>query len=218
MMIDIRKRLYDVKRVRSFLISYYIIGFLGLALPITKPFFEQLTGLTIIISFFLMMIYHKGWNFRFIFVSLFIICAGFFVEVVGVKTGDIFGTYTYHGGLGPKWLGVPVIMGVNWLMIVYAIYHMTLKVNMNPVIRPMVNAMLMVIYDLALEPVAIGWNMWTWEEGSVPASNYIAWFFISFLFFAIMQVFNIKYKNRIATLVIALQFVLFLLLNVVRII
>lgn len=206
----------DEKRARSFIISYYAIGFAGMALPFTRPVFEQLTGLTIIISFGLIMIFHQGWSLRFILTGLFIYVAGFAFEAAGVQTGAVFGHYSYHSSLGPKLLDTPLIIGINWLMLVYAIYHLTLKLKIHKVLLPLLNASLMVVYDIILEPIAIGWNMWEWTGGSVPVQNYVAWFLISLIFFFLMQLSNLKYRNKISTLILIAQVVFFLLLHIVN--
>src|SRR4051812_31352267 len=39
---------------------------------------------------------------------------GFAVEAIGVATGFPFGTYDYSGELGPKILGVPLIIPLAW--------------------------------------------------------------------------------------------------------
>lgn len=39
---------------------------------------------------------------------------GFAVEAIGVATGFPFGTYDYSGQLGPKLLGVPLIIPLAW--------------------------------------------------------------------------------------------------------
>ncbi len=207
--------LRNEKRIRGFIISYFAIGVVGMAFPITKPVFEQLTGLTILISFILMMLYHQGWTIRFVLAALIICIAGFAVEAVGVRTGAVFGHYAYHASLGPKLLETPLIMGVNWFMLVYAIYHLTLKINLHYLLRPFVNALCMVIYDILLEPVAIHWNMWKWEGHAVPLKNYFAWFVISLLFFILIQSLRLKYKNRMASLILVAQCCFFILLNLV---
>jgi len=206
-------RLKDEKRVRGFIVSYYVIGFAGMVFPLTKPFFEQLTGLTILISFTLMMLYHEGWTFRFIVASSIIYLAGFAVEAAGVQTGEVFGHYAYHTSLGPKVLGTPLLIGINWLMLIYAVFHIVNPIRIHPTAKPFIGAFLMVLYDYLLEPVAIHWNMWKWGGAIVPVRNYFAWFLISLLFLALMQVMKIKYRNRISTLIIIAQCCFFLLLN-----
>jgi putative membrane protein len=49
--------------------------------------------------------------------SVFVI--GFFSETVGVKTGLIFGEYSYGKALGFQWMQVPLLIGLNWFIIIY---------------------------------------------------------------------------------------------------
>ncbi|MFO7722571.1 MAG: carotenoid biosynthesis protein [Bacteroidales bacterium] len=210
---SLMERLKDKKRIRGFIVSYYIIGFAGMVFPLTKPFFEQLTGLTILISFALMMLYHEGWTMRFIVASSLIYIAGFAVEAAGVQTGEVFGHYAYHTSLGPRIMGTPLLIGINWLMLIYAVYHIVNPIRIHTFAKPFIGALLMVLYDYLLEPVAIHWNMWKWGGTVVPVRNYFAWFLISLLFLALMQVLKIKYRNGISTLIIIAQCCFFLLLN-----
>ncbi|MFN2335752.1 MAG: carotenoid biosynthesis protein, partial [Bacteroidales bacterium] len=43
----------------------------------------------------------------------------FLIEAVGVNTGRIFGTYTYGKALGPALWNTPVIIGLNWFLLIY---------------------------------------------------------------------------------------------------
>lgn len=229
-MATIAERLSDTKRVRGFIITYYVIGFAGMVFPLSRPFFEQLTGLTIFISFLLMMLFHQGWTFRFIFASLLIFAGGFFIEVTGVQTSAVFGSYVYLTALGPKWFGTPLMLGVNWLMLIYAVHYLLLKARISELAKPFIGAAMLVVYDILLEPVAINWklwqwqggsvnwNLWQWTQGSVPVKNYLAWFVISLLFLLLMNVMKVKYVNRISTLILIAQVCLFLVLNIVLVI
>lgn len=212
-MTTLLQRLHNEKRMKGFVISYFVIGFFGMAFPLTRPFFEMLSGMSILISFAIMMLYHKGWNIGFVAAALFICVAGFAIEVLGVKTGSVFGHYAYHQSFGPRWMETPLLIGINWLMLIYAIYHLMQKININAVIKPVAGALMMVIYDLLLEPVAIEWHMWQWDSNAVPLKNYIAWFVISLIFFTLLQAMKVKYQNRLSNLVLLSQTILFVLLN-----
>jgi uncharacterized membrane protein len=41
-------------------------------------------------------------------------------------------------------------------------------------------AILAVVFDYVLEPVAINLNYWQWAYNIIPLQNYLAWFLISF--------------------------------------
>ena len=42
---------------------------------------------------------------------------GIFVEYLGVNYNLIFGDYEYGKNMGPKFFGVPFLIGVNWIII-----------------------------------------------------------------------------------------------------
>ena len=44
---------------------------------------------------------------------------GVSVEIMGINTGILFGDYTYGDVLGFKLRDVPVLIGVNWFIIIY---------------------------------------------------------------------------------------------------
>ena len=48
---------------------------------------------------------------------LFAFVIGLVTEIIGVNTGLLFGTYSYSSILGPKLFNVPLIIGLNWVML-----------------------------------------------------------------------------------------------------
>jgi bisanhydrobacterioruberin hydratase len=150
----------------------------------------------------------RSWAIWFTIVAL----AGYWVEVLGIKTGLVFGEYEYGSNLGLKVLGVPLIIGLNWAVLVIATAALVHRLNLNNLIKSALAASLMVAYDIFLEPVAITFDFWTWAGGSIPLQNYIAWWIIAFfmLLGAFTWVKNLK--NRLALYVIAIQTLFFLIL------
>jgi putative membrane protein len=73
----------------------------------------------------------------------------------------------------------------------------------------------MVVFDLVMEPVAIGLNMWTWQVGLPPAQNYLAWFIISFAFMSLFPLFRLKPRNTLAAHLFVYMFIFFGLLNLI---
>ena len=43
-------------------------------------------------------------------------------------------------------------------------------------------ALLMVCFDLLMEPAAIKLDYWTWISGHIPLQNYLVWFGLGFIF------------------------------------
>ncbi len=185
----------DQDSIKSFLMSYYIIGFAGFSITYTYDFFRLLISLSILLSLALLLLYHKNWSRRFITTGVIIIVGGWIVELIGTKTGFPFGEYGYSRLLRPLIAGVPLILGLNWLFLVYCSFVITSYIPAANTIRALAGALLMTGYDLLLEPFAIHTGMWTWQGDKVPLSNYIAWFVLSFLFIRLMYI-NPPEKNN----------------------
>ena len=100
----------------------------------------------------------------------------FFVEVIGVKTGLIFGSYEYGSTLGMKVLEVPLVIGFNWLIVVVGLSSLLERTSFKPLLKAVAVGLGATAFDLVLEPVAIRFDYWGWEQVAVPLQNYVAWF------------------------------------------
>jgi putative membrane protein len=164
------------------LILYFSVGLAGMIVPATRGIFQSLTPFSLLASLALLLIHHGKFSARFWLVSFLIFLAGIAVEIAGVSTGLLFGEYSYGNTLGPKIFHTPVMIGVNWFLLVYSTLSIVDRYIETPYFRAVAAAVLMVVYDFALEPAAIQLDMWTWAGGAVPLQNYLAWFIIAFIF------------------------------------
>jgi putative membrane protein len=104
---------------------------------------------------------------------------GFLLEVIGVRTGLIFGAYTYGGVLGPKVLGVSLLIGLNWALIVMGGVTLARSLVGSALPAAVLAGIFTVAFDWIMEPVAVRLGYWTWTGGAIPLRNYAAWFLIS---------------------------------------
>ncbi|MBN1388576.1 MAG: carotenoid biosynthesis protein [Bacteroidales bacterium] len=199
----------DPERIKSFLMSYYIIGFAGFSINISYDLFRQLISFSILLSLALLLVYHKNWSRTFIITALIIITGGWLIELIGTKTGFPFGEYEYSNLLRPLIAGVPLILGLNWLFLVYCSFVITSFIPAANTLRAMAGALLMTGYDFLLEPFAIHTGMWTWQEDKVPLSNYIAWFVISFVFVRLLYINPPEKDNKLGIFLFIYQAGLF---------
>lgn len=196
--------------MRRFLISFFIIGATGFVIPYTSSVFVKLIPFTLIFNFGLLMLYHRsGFDLKFILVSVFIFLSGIALEIAGVQTGLVFGTYSYGSGLGIKIYGTPILIGMNWLFLVYVTSAFIQKNNVHPIILILVRSSMMVVYDFVVEQVAPRMDMWSWKNSVVPLHNYIAWFAISAVFHTILQIAGVKIKNPLAGFLFLIQLLFF---------
>lgn len=206
-----QKRLYAVK---IFFVIFYTVGIAGLLWNQTHDIFIKLTPLALILSSITLIFYHGAdRNIKAAIIFFVIFLTGFFIEVIGVNTGIIFGEYSYGEGLGKKIFNTPILIGVNWLLLIYATSNLFQKLNLSPFLLPFAGASFMVIYDIFLEPVAPKIDLWSWASEVVPLQNYIAWFSIALIFHSFISIFKIKIYNPMATTILICQFSFFTILN-----
>ena len=115
-----------------------------------------------------------------------VVILGYLVELIGVHTELFFGRYAYGLGLGYKLAEVPLLIGANWLLVVLGASAILAVVK--PVwIRMLTGAILIVGYDVLLEPFAISVGLWSWpESGRVPTQNYLDWALFGVLFMLLL--------------------------------
>jgi bisanhydrobacterioruberin hydratase len=137
----------------------------------------------------------------------------FSAEALGVKTGLIFGAYRYSDVLGYKFLNVPVVIGLNWCVLVLAGYSFLSRFIKSKMAIVIFNALLLSIFDFFMEPVAIGLNYWQWEQVAVPLQNYLAWFLISLLLTFMLILAKLRYRALFAESYLFIQMGFFMALN-----
>jgi len=196
-----------------FLLIIYLVGIVGISISSLRNDFVDLTPYTLLISALILFAFHRKWNLRFIAVIVVIALAGFVVEVLGVKTGVIFGEYSYGPVLGIKLEQVPLIIALNWLILIYCSYSIAGKLFRPALPRIVLAAALMVGMDILMEPVAIALDMWTWEAAAPPLQNYAAWFGISFLFAGMINYLKIEVVNPLAVYLFFYMVMFFGVLN-----
>ena len=99
-------------------ILFHVIGLVGI-LFFDRSFFIETTPLNLLLMFGL-LIYTQDSprKYFWLFMGLCIVI-GIGIEIIGTKTGYLFGDYRYGTVLGPSVAGVPWIIGINWFIIVY---------------------------------------------------------------------------------------------------
>lgn len=208
-------RMLRSRNLVPILILYFAVGVAGMIYPATRSLFQGLTPFSLLACLALLLIYHRHHTVRFWLVALFILTAGIAVEIAGVSTGVIFGGYTYGDTLGPKVFHTPLMIGVNWLLLVYCSHVIANRFVEDPLFKSITGAALMVVYDFALEPSAIALDMWHWEEGAVPLQNYLAWFVIAFLFHLLAGKYRlVDRENKLALPLFFIQMGFFIALDI----
>lgn len=189
----------------------HMVGIVGLLSPF-QEFFRLLTPFNLAVSAFLLWLNHADRSLSFFMFALTVFTLGFGVEFLGVQYGFIFGDYSYGSTLGPKLFGVPVIIGLNWLLVIYCIAVLTDSLAIHILPKILLGAFLAVLMDALIEPVAIRFDFWSWKGGVVPVQNYIGWFIVSMAMLFFFHLYRVKSENRLALPYYFVQLFFFLVL------
>ena len=190
-----------------FLILVYVSGSIGFVL--NPSFFSPFTPYTLLLTCTVFLIHSQLTDNKFIFSFFFIAVLGFIIEVIGVQTGLIFGKYTYGNGLGFKLLDVPLVISVNWAMLICAGIIVVNTIFSNKLVVVTLASILVTLIDLLIEQVAPKLDFWHFENEGPSFHNYMGWigvtFFMSLLFYPMI----IKGNRSVSSIILVLQIIFF---------
>jgi putative membrane protein len=203
------------KLVIIFFAIFYTVGFGGTIIPSTHNFFGKLFPLALLLSFTAILLFNdRKFDLKTISVLVITAITGFFIEVAGVKSHAIFGNYSYGDALGIKILETPLLIGINWVMLIFATGSAVEDLNLSPILKILTASALMVLYDLVMESIAPVLGMWTWDGGIIPVKNFIAWFIIAILLHSVYRILKVKPGSSMGLPILYCQSVFFILLIV----
>jgi putative membrane protein len=196
----------------------YTVGILG-----TVFYSDSLLALTpinLLIGAALLFWNHKALNRNFVVYASVVFVAGFFVELAGINTGKIFGQYFYGKNLGVMLWDVPLVIGINWLVLSYAtmclVQPLSIRVSAKwqPFVLALISALVMVVIDALIEPLCQRLDFWYWRGSAAPLENYTAWFMFSFAFNFLGFKLHVAENNQVAKAILLAQVIFFTSLNI----
>jgi putative membrane protein len=179
------------------LIVFYTVGIVGTHISEFKDSFFSLSYFNLILSFVILILARNDKNKVFWGFLGFAFFIGMLAEWIGVHTGLLFGDYYYGKNLGYKVVDVPLVIGINWAMLTVVSSSLVSKLNSNNLIKILLSAFVMTLFDAIMEPVAISSDFWLWKEGVIPFYNYVCWFIISLILQAVYYRFKLVESNKV---------------------
>lgn len=220
------------KKATAIAVLFHVIGLTGI-LFFDRQLFVSLTPFNLLLSAGL-LIYtqaEKKLSFFLFVVACFVV--GFTVEYIGVNHQLLFGEYEYLNAMGVQWQHVPLVIGVNWFIMMYCC-GVSIQLFLNKMwnklkdadqpVRKNVGfiavildaALLATFFDWVMEPVAVKLGWWKWlGDGSIPLLNYVSWFGISALLLLLFRLLSFNKQNQFAVNLLLIQFMFFLILRTV---
>lgn len=180
-LIQSRKNINKERFSIGLILTMHIFGAIMIGGNIIENF-VLLTPFNLLMSLGILFWNEENRNKNLLIISILCFSVGLGMEIIGTNTGLVFGEYAYGKTLGFQVGHVPLIIGVNWLMLVYASAAVVNRFGeqLHFVIKAALSAALMVFLDFFIEPVAMRYDFWSWAGDVIPIQNYIAWFVIAF--------------------------------------
>ena len=152
---------------------FHVSGILGILYGNAEWFIAS-TPLNLSLSFALLYLNGRtAKNFHWMLLAGFMV--GMITEILGVNFGWIFGSYNYGEMLGWKVLGVPLLIGANWALLVLCTGAISRELAQHPVSRVLMGTAMMLLLDLLIEPIAPQLDFWEFDGGTAPLQNFIGW-------------------------------------------
>ena len=136
---------------------------------------------------------------------------GLAAESLGVATGWPFGRYAYADTLGPKLLGVPVVIPLAWSMLAYPAFLAARRLQealpaggrgdrpwrraRDRLAVPLLGGVGLASWDLFLDPQMVAAGHWSWADPTpalpgvpgVPLTNYAGWLLVGVVMMALLD-------------------------------
>lgn len=198
----------------AIIILFHFVGLIGLSSSLTHDVFIQIVPFHLLLMLGVIVYSHHHLNQNFLFFAAFIYVLGFYAEWVGVHTGLLFGNYAYGETLGLKLFDIPLMIGVNWFLLIYATGVSIQRYMFKTVLgRVIAGSFVLVILDFLIEPVAVEFDQWHWEGYRIPFSNYVCWFFVSAIMLYMFEKFKFSRQSIVAPVFLLTQFIFFVVLH-----
>ncbi|MSW74326.1 MAG: carotenoid biosynthesis protein [Actinobacteria bacterium] len=117
----------------------------------------------------------------------------FLIELMGVKTGWPFGTYSYDASLGRTLAGVPFVVPFAWVMMAHPLLVAARRVSGSWVF--LYGGFALAAWDLFLDPQMVSAGRWHWTftgahvpfQPEIPLSNAFGWLLAGMALMAILN-------------------------------
>ena len=213
-------------------VLFHCIG-LGGMLLYDVQLFASLTPMNLLLSAGLLIYTQQDKNLQFFVFAAACYITGYVVEYLGVNHRLLFGDYKYGAAMGWQWNNIPLVIGVNWFIMMYCcgitIQQMLnyfwnklkedgqpARTNVGFIAVVLDSALLATFFDWIMEPVAVKLGYWQWlGDGSIPLFNYVCWFGISALLMLLFRLLSFNKQNQFAVNLLLIQFMFFLILRTI---
>lgn len=195
------------------IVLVYLIGLLGIAC--VPDWFVPLSVYSLIFTTLWMA--WGEWRARDYMLVACIALLGWMLEYVGVHYHVPFGIYNYGLGLGYAIKEIPLVIGLNWVIVTVGSWSVVQWAfpHWRSNSQIVLSAALMTALDMIIEPVAPHLDYWMFQLNWPPIENYLSWFWIGLFFSWMLSKWSVKLNTHLAVVVWFCQLCFFSILQFV---
>jgi bisanhydrobacterioruberin hydratase len=211
-------KLHAEKQSLIFIATFYLFGLILHIVPVTRSLVTGLTEIFLLLINSLVLSFAIRNNMKnlinLLFWFLFTYLSIYITEVIAVNTGELFGAFWFGQNLPTQLAGVPLVIALNWIILVFSGYSLASKISAHVYQRIILSSFFIVVLDFLIEPVAMKLDYWQWENHIVPFQNYAVWFVISLVFSSLIAFMKIESKSIVLRNYFLIQVVYFGVLSI----
>ncbi len=178
---------------------------LQIGYPLTQGSTRHAVTVASVVVFFCASLAHcistRGWSCGVVLVAV-CVGGGLVAEAIGWRTGWPFGNYRYGSTLGPKVLGVPMVVPLAWAMMGWPALLAGRRASARsglvgewrqPLATAVTGSLVFTSWDLFLDPQMVGAGHWRWlatpgpRLHGIPLVNSVGWFFVGVLMVGLLD-------------------------------
>ncbi len=172
--------------------------------------FLSLSPISLIFTFFIVVYSNIEVSYKSFATIIFIFSLSIISEIIGVNYGLLFGSYYYGENLGYSIYGVPLVIGLNWVVLTVSSGNIASYFFENKYLSIFIGSLLMLILDVIMEQVSGNIDFWYFNDESL-IFNYVTWFLLGVCNQYFYQ--NLNYtKNLVISVNVYLSFIVFFLI------
>ena len=186
-----------------------LFGVFGI-LVIDFDLFLSLSPISLIFTFLIVVYSNIEVSYKSFATIIFIFSLSIISEIIGVNYGLLFGSYYYGENLGYSIYGVPLVIGLNWVVLTVSSGNIASYLFENKYLSIFIGSLLMLILDVIMEQVSGNIDFWYFNDDNL-IFNYITWFILGACNQYFYQSLNYT-KNLVISVNVYISFIVFFLI------